>query len=57
MSTFIDKYYGHVITGDLNIIRDKSHYDIMSKGTKFRIGEEVNKPQVYSWMEDTIAVV
>lgn len=44
MSTFIDRHYGHVIKGDLKTIKGKSLYNIMSRGAKLRIEEDVNKP-------------
>ena len=42
-SKFINSHYGHVVTGDLNVIEDKTLRSIMSRGTKFRI------PQFLPW--------
>ena len=35
-SPFIDKHHGHVMTGDLNIIKDQKLRTLVSKGPKYR---------------------
>lgn len=36
-STFINSHYGHILTGDINIVKDLELRKIMSYGTKYRL--------------------
>jgi len=44
----VNEHYGHVITGDLNIIKDYSLRYFMSLGTKYRLPSKFNIPKIIS---------
>lgn len=42
-SPFIDKHHGHIMTGDLSIIKDSKLRELVSKGPKYR------EPRILDW--------
>ena len=51
--TFINDFYGHVLTGDLNIIQNEALKSIMKKGAKFRDSPDISLRQIeYSLIQD-----
>lgn len=53
LSNFINADFGHVLTGDLNIVTDSILKNILAKGTKFRPVSKINnKTLLGSFLED-----
>ena len=51
LSTFKDNHYQHVITGDLDIIKDETLKHLFKKGPKYRL------PQKIDWVKDREVIV
>jgi hypothetical protein len=39
---FLDRNLGHIVTGNLGIVKSNNLREIMEKGTKYRLGERIN---------------
>ena len=53
-SPYKDVFWKHIITGDLNILKDPKLIDIFSKGSKFRMCNYVSKKDLYISFNDDL---